>query len=89
MLDDVVGQFVFENAEWVVVWFGVFTYFAFAYAISHEIREEHRTKRVELKEREHQGEDVCLERMMIDLSLFVCWTFLPIMLISQWMFCKK
>jgi len=89
MIDDIVGEFVFRHAGEVVFWFGVFTYVVFAHTISHEIRAEHALKRVELKERENQGEDVCLERMMIDLSLFVCWLFFPIMLLSQWMFCRK
>jgi hypothetical protein len=90
MLDELFGQFVFDYAPHLLFGFVLFGYLVFAHTISHEIRAEWARKREEMKTREREdGEDVCLERMMVDISIFVCWVFFPIMLLSQWMFCKN
>jgi len=79
MIDELMAGFILIGIGYVF----------FVYHVSFEIREMWKRKKSELIERQHQGENVCLEIIVVDFSMSLVVLFIPILLLVELMFCKQ
>jgi len=69
--------------------FLLMSYLAFAFAISSTTQKVWREQRANTIMRMNKGEDVCLELIMVDVSMSIIILTLPILQIVKALFCKK